>query len=135
LLLETGGAIIDVNESLCNMLGYSREEMLSMTVLDYDTGLNNDPEKLSKMVNQLKQLGGVHHFESQLKCKIGIMIDVIGSMQYLDIESGLVFCFSHDVTEHKMLERKLEESEKKYRELFDDAPIAYIYVDFDGFYP
>ncbi|MDD4923978.1 MAG: PAS domain S-box protein [Dehalococcoidales bacterium] len=133
LLFESNGAIIDVNESLCSMLGYSREEMLSTTVLDYDFGLNNNCEKLSKMVDQLKQLGGIHHFESQLKCKIGIIIDVIGSIQYLDIESGLIFCFFHDVTEHKMLERKLEESERKYRELFDDAPIAYIYVDFNGF--
>ncbi len=133
LLFESNGLTIDVNESLCSMLGYSRKEMLSMTVFDFGFGLSNDAEQLSKMVDQLKQLGGVYHFESQLNCKIGIQIDVICSIQYLDIESGFIFCFFHDNTEHKMLDRKLKESEHKFRELFDEAPIAYIYVDFDGF--
>ncbi len=133
LLGRLDGEVIDVNESLCSLLGYSREEMLSMTALDYDLSLNKSPEKMSQLLNQLKQLGGIHHFETQLKCKIGIIVDVIGSIQYLDIESGLFFCFYHDITEHKMLERKQKESEKKYRELFDDAPIAYISVDADGF--
>jgi len=133
LLFDSSGGIIDVNESLCSMLGYSRREMLSMTVFDCGMGLDNSPEKLVKMVEQLKQLGGVHHSESQLRCKIGIVIDVIGSIQFLDIDSEHIFCFFHDITEHKMLERRVEESERKYRELFDEAPIAYVYVDLEGY--
>ncbi len=124
LLFDSSGGIIDVNESLCSMLGYSRQEMLSMTVFDCGMGLANSPEKLVKTINQIKQLGGIHNYDSQLKCKIGIVIDVIGSIQFLEIDSGLIFCFFQDVTEHKMLERRVEESERKYRELFNEAPIA-----------
>jgi len=133
MLFDSSGGIVDVNESLCSMLGYSRGELLSMTVFDCGMGLDNSTEKLVTMINRIKQLGGIHNYESKLKCKIGIVIDVIGSIQFLDIDSGLIFCFFQDVTEHKMLERRVEESERKYRELFDEAPIAYVYIDLEGY--
>jgi PAS domain S-box-containing protein len=133
LLGALNGRILDVNETLCNMLGYTREELLSMTVMEFDNIMKKSPEGFLSGLQNLKNLGGINNLETQLVCKIGLAIDVMVSMQFMDIERGLFFCFFNDVTEKKMLARKLEESEGKYRDLFEDAPIAYIYVGLNGF--
>ena len=133
LLGELDGRILDVNDTLCNMLGYTREELLSMTALDFDEKLKKAPDGFLSGLQNIKNLGGINNLETQIKCKIGLIIDVMVSIQYVDIEQGLFFCFFHDVTEKKMLARKLEESEGKYRDLFEDAPIAYIYIGLNGF--
>ena len=65
MLFDSSGGIVDVNESLCSMLGYSRGELLSMTVFDCGMGLDNSTEKLVTMINRIKQLGGIH-YESKL---------------------------------------------------------------------
>ncbi|MCL7487768.1 MAG: PAS domain S-box protein [Desulfobulbaceae bacterium] len=41
-LHDMDGRIIDVNQRVCDTLGYSREELLSMTVEDIDTEADND---------------------------------------------------------------------------------------------
>ncbi len=133
LLGALDGRILDVNETLCNILGYTRAELLSMTTTDFDNKLKKSPEKFLSGLQNLKNTGGINSLETKLICKIGLKIDVMVTIKSMDIEQGLFFCFFHDVTERKMLDRKLEESEEKYRDLFEDAPIAYVYVGLNGF--
>ncbi len=45
LLGALDGRILDVNETLCNILGYTRAELLSMTTTDFDNKLKKSPEK------------------------------------------------------------------------------------------
>ena len=51
-LHDLQGSLIDVNPKACNAMGYSRDELLSMTVFDLEGEI--DPNKLRKIWEELK---------------------------------------------------------------------------------
>jgi PAS domain S-box-containing protein len=67
---------LDVNETACRDLGYSREELLSMTLYDIDPALNPDT---IKMIEAQKQESGVARFETIRRRKDGSLFFVIES--------------------------------------------------------
>lgn len=106
--------IIDVNRKACQLLGYTRDELLSMTVGDLQA-----PEirgqKGNVIKNELQNHNGMF-FETVNIHKDGTRIPAEISTLPLD-EEGHVLCNIRDITERKKTERKLKESQKKYRSL------------------
>ena len=91
------GRLLDVNESSCAMLGYSREELLKMSLADLDAA----PETVKTgVVLGMKQRGTARFERSQIT-KDGRTIAVEMSVNYLPHAGGRIFCFARDVTERK----------------------------------
>jgi len=116
---DLDGRLLEVNDSYCRMVGYTREELLTMSIPDIEAV--EKPEETGQHMKKLTEQGSLR-FESRHKCKDGRMIDVEISAHYVDTEGGQVVAFVRDITERKRAEQALGESELKYRTLVENIP-------------
>ena len=104
-IIDDQGRILDTNESLAQMLGYSTDELLSLTVSDLEAV--ETAVEVSLHIARIQERGH-ERFESQLRRKDGQIIDIEASATCLDTESRQLFTFIHDITERKRSERALQ---------------------------
>lgn len=114
--MKSDGRIIYSNAANCHLLGYSRDELLTMTAMDVNPEFTR--ENWASHWEEIKRKGSTRA-ESRIKRKSGEIIPVEIFPNYLEFEGEEYNCaFAHDISERKEFERKLIESEKKYREAF-----------------
>lgn len=106
-LADTQGRILDVNNAYCQMTGYSREEILTMSVPDIEAV--EIPEETAHRIQRIIKTSW-DRFESRHRCKDGKIIDVEVSVNYLRIEGERFFAFIRDITERKRLGDELRHS-------------------------
>jgi PAS domain S-box-containing protein len=127
---NSDGRITEVNASLCRMLGYSRQELLSMSVphLHPDMAPGDWPD----LWRQLRG-SGVQIREFRLRRKDGVDVPVEGSANYLNHEGIEYACMvARDIRERRRAARELEASEARYRLLFENAAAMVLTIDLDG---
>lgn len=121
---------IYVNEVACHSLGYSKEELLSMTVHDIDPWFPK--ERWAHHWSELKGKKTLT-FESRHKVKDGRVFPVEITANYVEFEGKEYNCaFARDITARRQTEKALEESEKKYLDLYNYAPDGYHSLGPDG---
>jgi PAS domain S-box-containing protein len=121
---------VDVNDAFCRSVGYSREELLSMTVHDIDPDYSAEiwPEFWKK----LKQSGSLT-FETCHRNKEGRIFPVEITANFLEYNGKEYHCsFARDITERKRTEEVLQESEERYRLLFENSLDAILLTVPDG---
>jgi PAS domain S-box-containing protein len=100
--------LLDVNEAACRALGYSREELLSMTVHDLDP--NFPPEAWPDHWREVQQRGSFT-FESQHRTKDGRVFPVEVNVNYLEFGGEKYNCaFARDITERVLAQERLREA-------------------------
>lgn len=110
ILADTEGRIIDVNPAYCDLVGYTRDELLQMTICDVEARLNPREirERIAFMVEQ-----GWARFETQHRHKSGRIVDIEVSIVIMQTSQGpLVAAFCRDVTEKKKLEAQFLQAQK-----------------------
>lgn len=113
------GKITDANDAAVQAYGYTREELLSLTVYD----LRKWDPSIESRVPQADYEG--IFFEARHLRKDGTSFPVEVSSKGTTIGNKRVnLSIIRDITERKNAERKLRESEEKYRYLFDNATDA-----------
>ncbi|BAU51914.1 sigma 54-interacting transcriptional regulator [Mucilaginibacter gotjawali] len=138
---DINGNILNVNDTASQMLGYSKEEFLAMNVTDIDTSdvFGNFAFFREKLKSQK-----VLNFESKHKHKKCNLYEVEVSCHYLFYKDREIICmFVRDISERKLAENQLKlgntqlqvllkESEERFRDLFEEAPIAYVHEGLDS---
>jgi PAS domain S-box-containing protein len=114
---------IYVNDSMCDALGYTRKEMLSLTVPDFDVDISD----WDKFKSQLQQQGSLT-FESRFKTNDGNIFPVEIAARHAEFE-GVTYgiAFARDITERKQAENLLQfrlETEQIVRAIPDRFSIA-----------
>ena len=121
-----------VNESARNNLGYTTKEFYDMTPLDINPELTADSaEQLVKPLisGEKERL----NFETTLKRKDGSTYPVYVVLQLSYYKGKKVFVANKlDITEQKKALNKLQESEKRYKALYEDNPSMYFTVNDEG---
>ena len=118
-----------VNEAAIRSLGYSREELLGMTVHDIDPDV--PPERWPDHWSEIKRRGSFR-MESHHRTKAGRIFPVEISVNFLEFEGNEFNCaFARDITKRKQAEEALRESEFKFRSLFDSSPQAIALTSFE----
>ena len=97
------GRLLDVNESSCALLGYTRDELLKMSLSDLDAS----PGKAQIAVLEGLKQPEPARFERAQRRKDGSTILVEMSVNYLPHSGGRIFCFARDITERKAAEDAL----------------------------
>lgn len=104
-IFDRRGNVVDINNKFCEMLGYTRQEMLAMNVADWDAGFS--PQALKDKVQETFNTPDI--FETRHKRKDGTVIDVEISAQPVWIDNELyLWNASRDITERKHAEAERE---------------------------
>ncbi len=126
------GRLIYVNTTMCQRLGYEKEELLGRAMYEIDPEFI--PDMLPMMLEQL-EAGRDTSYESRHRTRSGRMIDMEVSMFLVEQdEHRIIVANARDITESLSVKRVLEEKERFMRSVIDNSG-AFIYVkDLDGFY-
>ena len=99
-IADKQGFFMDVNDSYCKLIGYSRNELLKMNIKDIEA--LESPEEVKKHIQKIIESGG-DRFKTQHRCKDGRIVEIEVSANYLK-EEGQFFVFLRDITERKKQE-------------------------------
>ncbi|MGQ1889264.1 PAS domain S-box protein [Thermophagus sp. OGC60D27] len=113
---EETGRILSVNRQACLDLGYSKEELLNMSIFELDTKfLKGDVKKWRHHRDSIKKKGG-GTIESMHRRKDGSLFPVEVSITYINLhENPIAFSFVQNITKRKNAENALKKSEKLFR--------------------
>ena len=117
---------LDANEKAWAELGYSREELLSMGVLDIDPAVTES--SAPKIGEALRNLGSLV-MEGLHRRKDGSTFPVEVGMKRVQLERDYIVSIARDLTERKQAEARLQASEGRYRALHDRAPVGICWVE------
>ncbi len=112
---------LDSNQAGLDLLGYSREELLNMSIPDVDA----DPRVVLPAHEQLLEGERIINYEHQLNRKDGKVITVLNNSRPIADTNGHVIGMQStliDITERKLFAEALRESEEKYRSLVTNIP-------------
>lgn len=116
---DRNGRLLEVNDSYCKMVGYSREELLTMSIPDIEAA--ETPEETAQHIEEVMERGH-DYFQTRHRRKDGKIIDVEVSVNYIGVEGGQLFAFVRDSTGRRRAEQALSESEARYRTLVENIP-------------
>jgi PAS domain S-box-containing protein len=114
-----------VNDAMCQMLGYSRTELLAMSPFDLldEAGKKTFQERTRKILTGQPVDPNV---EYKIKTKDRGVIDILQniSIRFKDGRPYWAMVVAHDITERKQMEEALRKSEAQYRTLIETSPDA-----------
>lgn len=116
-LLDRNGRIKYVNDEACHTVGYSRDELLNMTVPDLDPDTQQD--RWNEHWEEIKK-GRSVRLETRHRTKTGKIIPIEVNANYFEYDgTGYNLALTHDITERKAVENALREQEERFRQLAD----------------
>ena len=117
--------ILAVNSRMCELMGYSREELLKMHVADLQAP---EERQAGSVIKKELARHGSALFERLNLHRDGHRIPVEISIARIELPSGDLYAsIVRDISERKRAEEALSLAEKKYRTLVEQSP-AIIYI-------
>jgi diguanylate cyclase (GGDEF)-like protein/PAS domain S-box-containing protein len=125
------GVLTDVNPALCELLGYTREEIMNEPLLDFDLWARADQRE--QMVKTLRLEGNIRNFEVQLLAKTGGILDAIMNAEPIELNGEkYILSLLLDITERKQAEMALQTSQEDIHAILTAIPDLMFEVDQDG---
>jgi PAS domain S-box-containing protein len=124
------GRFLEVNDIACERLGFTKEELLTMSPKDIDT-----PEGYDLVPAMMEKLGREKHivWEGVHMTKYGRRIPVEISNHLFELEGKQVILATvRDITKRKSTEELLRRSEEKYRKIFENVQDIFYQSDING---
>jgi PAS domain S-box-containing protein len=120
------GKLLLINEKLCDIIGYTIEELLSVTAFDI-----SHPDDIERHMAELYRLleGQIpdYSIEKRLIRKSGAIVWVHLTVTLVRGQSGqpeYLIAIVQDINERKRAEDALRESEEKFYKIFNLAPVG-----------
>lgn len=129
---EVGGALLEVNQALAEIFGYSSVEELKK---DKAHSLYFSPRDREYYLNELKKKGYVKNFQMRMRKKNGSELWILENVQIVnDFKTGKEFIEGTliDITETKRMQQALQEREENYKSLIEHTPDGILIHDEKG---
>ncbi|MES2376567.1 MAG: PAS domain S-box protein [Bacteroidota bacterium] len=116
------GYFSDVNNSMCQLTGYTRDELLKMTVTDL---LNEELLRANPSLCTTAKQGESVKGERKFVHKAGCIVDIeVNGKKFTD---DRVLVILRDITDRKEMEAELKKAELRFRTLADKSMVG-IYI-------
>ena len=116
--------LLDINETECRDLGYSREELISMKVSDIDAGMTaNQLKEIQALIRQT----GEARFETIHQRKDDTTFPVEVSSKLLELDKPYFLSIARDITERKLAEEKVQQLQEQLRQQALHDPLTGLY--------
>lgn len=126
-ILDMEGNVLDVNKTAYERLGYTREEMLSMSISQLDSP--DFREKISERIEFMGQ-GGNYKGELAHLRKDGTVMPVEVNARVTEIEGKkVILSFVRDITERRNADEALRESRATLQQILDTVPQSIFWKD------
>ncbi len=116
------GRFLDVNKTAFTRLGYSREEMLGLSLPDVIEG-GESPFSMQAVTEEVRKTG-FRILESRHRRKDGSTFPVEINVQHVDLDQGYLVAVVRDITDRKQQEVALRKSEERFRSYFELGQIG-----------
>ena len=121
------GTLIAFNDAMLGPGGYTREDMASIKNV---SELYSTSEERDRALAVFRKQEFLHQFPVQFKRRDGTPYDALLSLRPITYQGRpCIQAMVEDVTERKKIQEELEKNERRYRELFEDSPIALCEID------
>jgi PAS domain S-box-containing protein len=116
------GVYIDINDSFLAMTGYSREEVIGRSSLELQVW--ETPQVRADFIRDLRSRGSIKNRETKFRIKDGSLRTLLSSAEELEIGGQkCLLVASSDITDRMAAQRALLESEERFRNMADTAPV------------
>ena len=119
------GDILYANQTACDSLGYTREELLKLKVKDINPIVEELSDDIDYWTNNSD--GEPHFVESLHRRKDGTTFPVEIQARVIDFDGEQFSCgVARDITERVQTQNALRESEERFRVIADTSPVAMV---------
>lgn len=126
-------SILDVNQKMCEMFGFTHEEALQLRMEDicaYDTEYTRETSRkyIQKTINEGPQI-----FQWKCKDKAGRIFWVEINLKLINLDGqDRLIAVVRDISQSKKAKEALVESEKRFRTIFESSPVGISIARRDG---
>ena len=125
VLVDSNGHIVDINSATENIFGFERKDLIGFKFAELYMLPAEDKIPMNKVFEQLLKGGifGPEDIQIYDKHKNLIWVNVIASK--IEIEKkNYIQVLTQDISQRKILEQEVDESEKRYRGLYEASPYS-----------
>lgn len=121
------GQYLSMNPAFAKIYGYASPEEMMSGVKDIQKQIYVDPQKRVELRQQLEKYGEVKNCEAEVYRKDGSRIMISENIRRVHAADAEYYeGITQDITEQKLLQKALEESEEKFRTLIESLPVGVI---------
>ncbi len=131
----SGGRLLAANRSFARMLGFDDADHALSAITDVSRDLWEDPAQRTAFLAELEKHGSVEGYECRLKGRDGARIWAsVNSRRVCGDHGALVYLegFIQNITTKKETEKRLRDSEERYRASFEQAAVGILHTSFEG---
>jgi len=133
VLIDLNGQIVEVNPATLNIFRYKRENLINRKFADLYVVPDKEMTRMKKAFTHLFSGGifGPEDIQIYNQDKKLIWVNVVASKIELN-KNNYVQVLTQDISQRKILEREVTESEKKYRGLYESSPNSFTVTNSKG---
>ena len=125
------GRYVEVNDAFVKQIGFDREELYGRTTLE--VGVWPSPRDRVAMVDELQERTTLRHRETRFRTKSGRIITTTYSASIIEFAGQpCVLAAIEDITQQRVAENALRQSEAKFRLLAEMSPCCIFIYRRDG---